>query len=90
MNASQGARSIVMSCEAPADERDRELGRFLVLFQFKDIHLLQRATEGGSFQREGHRGSFYWRERSSQGAYDHFQNPFSFFFMYVHIFTNDM
>lgn len=53
VNASQGARSIVMSCEAPAHERDCELERFLVFLQFKDFHLFQRATEGGSIQRKG-------------------------------------
>lgn len=48
MNASQGAHSIVMSCEAPADERDCELGRSLVFIQFKDFYFLQIATEEGS------------------------------------------
>lgn len=45
VNAGQGVHSIVMSCEAPANERDGELGRLLVLFQFKDFHLLQTVTE---------------------------------------------
>lgn len=53
MNASQGAHSIVMSCEAPADERDCELGRSLVLIQFKDFYFLQIATEEGSRERDG-------------------------------------
>lgn len=48
MNASQGAHSIVMSCEAPADERDCELERLLVLFQFKDFYFLQTAAEEAS------------------------------------------
>lgn len=52
MNAGQGAHSTVMSCEAPADERDSELGRFLVLVQSKAFYLLQTATEDGSRQRD--------------------------------------
>lgn len=53
MNAGQGTHSIVMNCEAPADERDCELGRFLVLFQPRDFFLLQTATKEGSCQRDG-------------------------------------
>lgn len=86
MNASQGAHSIVMSCETPADERDCELGRFLILFQFKDFYLLQTATEEGSHQRDCEDEVFTGENRRRKVPVTIFRIPLVFFFMFVHIF----
>lgn len=79
--------SIVMSCEAPADERDCELGRFLVLFQFKDFRLLQRVT-GEEVFREDTKQVFTGGIEPREVIYDLFSNSFCFFF--VCMFTYDM
>lgn len=89
MNAGQGARPIVMSCEAPADERDCELGRFLVLFQFKDFHLLQRVTREEVF-KEDTKQVFTGGIQPHKVPMTFSSNSFRFFFMYVHILPNDM